>query len=100
MGPSWYLTRDGKVLEEDVILGTELHEIEPPVSWIAIVCGAKTLGCPELLGLLPPKPAAARICGRCGGARRSDLFAGVEEPHEPILVVCADCQGLGWLPAE
>src|SRR5687768_1632083 len=65
MGPSYYLTRDGAVLADDVVLGTPLGEIEGRDACAALVMGARTIDSPELLELLPPRPVLARDCSRC-----------------------------------
>ena len=97
MGPSFFLTRDGRVLEVDPFDGDRLRELAPPETWPAIVAGAKTLACPDLLALLPPKPPGAPTCERCAGAHWGDLAADIREPHDPIIVVCIPCGGLGWI---
>jgi hypothetical protein len=96
MGPSWYLTREGAVFEHDAFENGEPRELDPPMLWAALVCGAKTLSRPELLTLLPSKPDGAAICRRCHGSHWADLGGDVSEPHEPLIVVCTSCLGLGW----
>jgi hypothetical protein len=96
MGPSWYLTSDGRVLMDDVIDGTSLHEVEGRNAYAGLVLGAKTIQSPELLGLLPSMPSDAQTCPRCQGTRRWNLpVPDVDGRTHRIL--CPDCSGLGWV---
>lgn len=60
LGPVYYLTRDGRVLSEDVILETPIEEAPYRAALSALILGARHLGAPELLSLLPCR--SARLC--------------------------------------
>ena len=73
MGPVYYLTRDGRVLNEDVILKTPIEEAPQRAALSALILGAQHLDAPELLSLLPGRPVAVPDCVACSGSGRWKL---------------------------
>jgi hypothetical protein len=59
-----------------------------------IVRGARELGMPELVDLLPSMPSGLAACPGCGGRRWDDT----PHPGYPEGTVCLICSGLGWQP--
>jgi hypothetical protein len=94
LGPVYYLTRDGRVLSEDVILETPIEEAPYRAALSALILGARHLGAPELLSLLPVRPVEAPDCVPCLGTGRWRLPGETTPPNATIL--CPDCGGLGW----
>jgi hypothetical protein len=94
MGPSYYLTDDGRVLADDVIDGTPIHEIMPPEIYPALVAASITLSAAELLTLLPPRSVGGVDCVGCGGTRR--LKIGRDLVGRPSTIICPTCHGLAW----
>jgi hypothetical protein len=95
MGPSYYLTRDGRIISEDVILQTPIEQAPYRAALSALILGAKHLDGPELLKLLPDRPIGAPDCARCLGTGRWKLPGHTNPPEATVL--CPDCGGLGWL---
>lgn len=96
LGPARFLTFDGRVLVDNYDWdGTGAYEVsEPKKACVAVVHAAASLGFPDLLRVLPERPAHAVDCPRCGGSgwlcRSANGRSGV---------VCEEhCGGLGWLP--
>ena len=93
LGDAMYLTFDGRVIvwnymdEQRPREATILREVAT-----ALVIGSRMLATPELLDLLPARPAGARTCARCAGSRWSDLAVGDAQ----LGIVCPECEGLGW----
>lgn len=94
MGPVYYLTRDGRVLSEDVILRTPIEEAPHRAALSALILGAEHLDAPELLSLLPGRPVAVPDCVGCSGTGRWKLPGETSPPNATIL--CPECGGLGW----
>jgi hypothetical protein len=94
MGPSYYLTRSGRVLVTDAFepaIGprdaTE-HEVSA-----ALVVGARNLSAPQLLELLPSRPAGSTECTRC----RGDRWWSIRDVNgTEAKIICPDCSGRGW----
>lgn len=89
LGPSRYLTRDGRVLIDgsgwDDI---PIREVTDAEAISAIVIGARKTGISDLLSLLPRRSETARSCSRCHGS-------GWNHVSEATFV-CRECHGLGW----
>jgi hypothetical protein len=92
LGPSFYLTADGRILADDVILQTPLEEASRPGAIGALILGARNLQAPELLALLPSRPAGAVDCVRCNGSSRWAFPGSIKG----ATILCPDCGGLGW----
>jgi hypothetical protein len=98
MGPVYYLTRDGRVLSEDVILETPIEEAPQRAALSALILGAKHLDAPELLSLLPSRPVGVPDCVGCSGSGRWKLSGETSRPRATIL--CPECAGLGWVSSR
>jgi hypothetical protein len=97
LGPAQFLTFDGRVLVDNYDWdGSGAYEVsEPKEAWSAVVVGADVFGCPELLRLLPRRPATASDCPACRGAGWHFLPCADGRQGK---VVCWDvCGGLGWV---
>ncbi len=81
MGPVFYLTRDGRVLSEDVILETPIEEVPYGAASSALIMGAKHLDATELVSLLPERPADVPDCARCAGTGRWTLPGETAKHH-------------------
>ena len=94
-----YLTLDGRVLVETWDHGPFLmHEASDDEAVSYLVAGAKTSEFPELLDLLPVKPAGGQDCAQCLG-RRWARFVPEDVDVEDPDIVCDLCSGRGWIPA-
>jgi hypothetical protein len=86
---SYYLTRDWRIFTTDAIEPSARPRIASARGHSgALVLGARNLDAPQLLSLLPPRPASARDCRRCGGERWSSLGQSGKQ-------ICSDCNGKG-----
>jgi hypothetical protein len=100
LGNPIYLTRDGRMLvgpcwPDDP---PELRVANENEAIAGLVIGAKRFGNPELLTLLPPRPATASTCAPCTGTRWLRFNDATGNPAE---IVCPECGGRGWrLDAE
>ena len=92
-----YITLDGRVLSLDNLEeNAALEELTDSASiWVALTVAAKNLQLPELLQLLPTKPADGVICDHCGGNRWLEVGKDVST-GAPGSAVCPTCHGLGW----
>ena len=93
-----YLTVDGRVIAYDIVYGdddqvpyetTDIFEQQ-----LALLIAADRFDVPELLDLLPSKPAATADCPLCAGTR---WFRVKDANGTPTKLVCTQCRGLGWL---
>ena len=96
MGPTFYMTRDGR------LIGTDLDRDVPTdlpdsLAYAALVCAARNHAEPRLLDLLPPKPVHSVVCPKCAGTRWWSLR---RKDKKEFSIVCPDCSGLGWLAAK
>ena len=95
MGPSYYVTRAGKMLigaDEDwgVPVTREVTEDE----WCTIIVGAAhRFQIPELLKALPTEPVDSRKCQNCCGDRWEPVRGA---KGEWPVVICRQCFGRGW----
>lgn len=94
MGPSLYLASDGRILADDAVLQTPLEEADRNGAIAGLILGARNLGVPELLSLLPTRPTDAEDCYRCLGSGWWVLPVVAGPPAAKTL--CPDCAGLGW----
>jgi hypothetical protein len=96
LGPTWYLTSDGRVLRDGTCWDdAPLREATPTEAYRALVVGARKSKIPRLLDLLPARPSDALVCDHCDGDRvaaASTHFPGESTPR----FVCPACDGLGW----
>jgi hypothetical protein len=97
LGPSYYFRYDGRVLVDDPTLDRSLGEATPHEAITALILGSRNLGAPELLELLPSRPANASDCSRCSG---SGWWTLLDIHQKPFEIVCPDCHGLGWREPE
>jgi hypothetical protein len=96
LGPARFLAFDGRVLVDPTDWDdTDAYEVtDPKEAWSAIVVGAKVWGFPDLLRLLPDRPASALDCIQCKG---TGWVSWVDPVGNEGRVVCRDqCGGLGW----
>jgi hypothetical protein len=63
-----------------------------------IVRWADEIELPELVELLPPRPANGFLCGVCNGTRWMPASIMAHSDGQPMC--CLRCQGLGWTLAE
>jgi hypothetical protein len=92
MGPMTYITRDGRVLwDMRSWQGDEVREVHDSDAFTSIAVGARKTGIPELLSILPPRPADSSSCPKCMGTRSADIVPGAGH-----VMICALCNGLGW----
>jgi hypothetical protein len=96
VGPTFYLTRDGR------LIGTDFEQDEPELlpdmtAVAALVCGARAYSEPRLLDLLPARPAGVAACSRCSGKRWWPLPLADGKYFE---MVCPGCSGLGFVSPE
>ena len=95
LGPAWFLTSDGRVLVDGTSWdGEPLREAADAEACQTIVAGARKLGMPALLTLLPARPQRARTCPHCNGERYSSVLPGHAEAPR---FLCQVCDGLGWV---
>ena len=93
LGPSWYLTREGRVLRDGRLWdATGIREATDDEATAALVVGDKKTGIRSLLELVPSPPAGARTCARCSGSRYLALGAAGWDQG----IVCVECSGRGW----
>ena len=95
MGPSYFLTRDGRILVTDAFepsAGARSATDDECV--MALVLGARNLSAPELLFLLPQQPASASTCLECSGTRWSRLPIKATDGSD-VVVICLVCSGRG-----
>lgn len=96
LGPAWFLTLDGRILVDNYEWdGTGAYEVtDPKEACLCVVIGAMILDCPELLRILPERPADAIDCPKCGGSGWL-----IRSPDGRRGVACGEvCGGLGWIP--
>jgi hypothetical protein len=99
MGPAIYLGLDGRVViwhymeDEPPRITEDLKDIAG-----GLVIGAKNNDLPELLDLLPKRPAGGVVCRLCSG-RRWVEFGTRLDGKTPEWLVCWECNGLGWQTA-
>lgn len=89
LGPALFLAFDGRIIVDDYFYETGVYEVsDPNEAWAAVVLGA-TRVLPELLCILPERPAGAADCPDCKGGRFpcANIQQGVRR----------GCGGLGWL---
>jgi hypothetical protein len=94
MGPSFYLTRSGRILTTDALTpDIAPREATPHETAAALVLGARNLAACQLLDLLPPRPTNAVDCIRCHGTRWWSIrdLEGMD-----TAIICPDCSGRGW----
>jgi hypothetical protein len=97
MGPALYLTTDGRVLVDGSAWDdSPVREATDDEAVAALVVGAKKTGIAALIDLLPSPPTEARDCATCGGARWSRLPVDSTD-GQPIVQVCSECSGRGWV---
>jgi hypothetical protein len=91
---SFYLTRRGRMLVTDSFEpDTPAREATDAETTSALVVAARKV--PQLIDLLPPRPADAPDCGKCEGTRWWTLPARDVNGKE-IKIICPDCAGKGW----
>jgi hypothetical protein len=96
LGPSFYLTRSGRILVTDAFeADTPPREATVDEASAAVVLGARNLGAPQLLRLLPPRSIGALQCTRCDGSRWATLEARDVKGNE-VTIICPVCSGKGW----
>ena len=96
LGPSAYLTADGRVLIDPRDYDAEpLREATEDEAISYLVVGARKTGVGELLALLPAPAPGSKKCARCEGRRWVRLSVQDEE-NPSFAVVCGDCSGRGW----
>jgi hypothetical protein len=94
MGPSFYLTRSGRILVTDAFKPEAApRDATEHESSAALVLGARNLAAPQLLDLLPARPSSAGDCSRCQGTRWWS-FSDVNSVEAKSI--CPDCSGRGW----
>lgn len=94
-GHAAYLGTDGQLHYENY--GESKDKIvltDPRAVASTIVKCAGEIGVPELVELLPPKPAGGVVCRLCGGSRW-ESSASSEDPDGQRWC-CRRCHGLGW----
>lgn len=101
LGPALILTTDGRILEDGTFWdGSPAKEVPNDAALEAIVIGFEKTGIEALLELLPPRPATALDCPRCGGARFASLHvdgASAAQLAQLPRFICTSCHGLGWV---
>jgi hypothetical protein len=92
-GHATYLSTDGRVHYENYDEGMDKVVLTDPrdVASTIVKC-AGDIGLPELIDLLPPRPANGFLCRLCEGSRRES--GGADQ------WCCRRCHGLGWTLAE
>jgi hypothetical protein len=88
----WALRPDGEVLcmDHEAWGHPTEPETDPLILYAVLLHAARRH--PELQELVPPRPATAKQCDRCGGVgshERQDGGTGSSES-------CMGCSGLGW----
>jgi hypothetical protein len=92
---SFYLTRGGRILVTDAFEpDVRAREATEGETWSALILGARRF--PQLLDLLPSRPADALDCGKCQGTRWWTMPARDLNGKE-IRIICPDCSGKGWI---
>lgn len=97
LGVPKFLTFDGRVLADPTEWdGTNPYEvIDSKEAWSSIIVGASLFKFPELLRLLPKRPANAHNCSQCHGTGSIKIKP---TNGKQVEIVCADrCGGLGWV---
>jgi hypothetical protein len=91
---SFYLTRRGRMLVTDVFEpDAHARAATDAETTSALVLAGRSV--PQLMDLLPPRPATAVDCGKCRASRWWTLPAR-DVNGEEIKVICPDCAGKGW----
>jgi len=94
LGPSTYLTRDGRVLWDDDGWGVEPTRASV---YMAISVGARKTGIDRLTDLLPKRPENAADCGDCSGTGRFSAHGQlVDVDGKAVSIACTKCGSLGW----
>jgi hypothetical protein len=99
MGHAAFLGLDGRVWAENYGEGfppevlTDARDVAS-----VVVRWSGNIGLPELIELLPARPAGGFVCGVCGGSRWLPESIGVQDDGRPLC--CLRCYGLGWTLAE
>lgn len=102
MGPAMYLSLDGRVIIWNYDDGESPCEANDPHDIAAgVALAVERWSMPELLPLLPTRPADGHECPTCGGERWLRHSAGrwvrfSEGPANAVQAVCRICCGLGW----
>jgi hypothetical protein len=98
-GHAAYLGTDGRIHYENYGEAKDPRVLTDPrdVASTIVKC-ANDIGVPELIELLPPRPAGGEICRLCEG-RRWELPASSGDPDGRPWC-CRRCHGLGWTLAE
>lgn len=93
LGPAFYLTADGRVLEDGRGWdNSPLQEATDDMASATLVIGAQLMGIPALLDLVPPPPTDAVVCPMCKGTRWAK-----PAPNFPGELICLSCWGRGWM---
>lgn len=96
LGPSFYLTRSGRILVLDAFeTNASPREATADEAAAALVLGARNLAAPRLLELLPRKPGGALQCRRCEGSRWWTMEHRDVHGKE-VTIICPVCSGKGW----
>ncbi len=93
LGPSTYLTADGRILWDDAMWGVEAG-LGP--AYAAILVGARKTGIADLRQLLPVRPSGARNCPECAGTGLLGRGEWKDVNGRPMSVGCPGCWGMGW----
>jgi hypothetical protein len=98
-GHAAYFGTDGRVHYENYGEGMDKVILNDPRDVAsAIVKCAGDIGMPELIDLLPARPANAFVCRLCGGTRWESPASTGDPDGRPWC--CRRCRGLGWTYAE
>ena len=97
LGNSAHLGLDGRVVEWAAADGLPPAMVGDPENVARLIAlGARWLGLPELVNLLPPMPPGQQVCPYCEGRRWDETpYAGHSEGG-----VCFVCKGVGWRPTN
>jgi hypothetical protein len=96
LGPAGYLTFDGRVLVDgrDWDEGP-IREATDDEACAYLVVGAKKMGVPEWLALVPSMPLGGIPCPQCSGDRWITMGREVGT-DAPGRMICWTCSGRGW----
>lgn len=100
MGPALYIGLDGTIViwhymeDESPRITDDLKDIAA-----ALLVGAEKQGLPELLELLPQRPADGVVCELCSGSRWIQVGIKLDK-RTPGRIVCVECGGVGWVHTE